>query len=694
MFKTDGKVKWFTIVFLIILLLIQTSCSNKTLENANSFIEIGDYSNAITLLENHLKEKVDDVTARKLLIICYESKEMWSKAIDQIKILDNFENNDEHTYKLLRIYCQLEQWDKYIELIDNTEIPKEDSLYTKDLLLAEGLYEMHENDDEYFIAYFEEAIDRDSTYKKFLISPIMEYLDNMEEPQSGEFYSEKFYYNQLGTYYNMRGDLYDLIGNYEKALDEYSSELFWFDNNFDSNSFAWVKYHDIIDLLIKTKNYDKLRFWVNQYIEGYCVDDTSNYVFASMWLMRGQIPVLPTVITYNPNDIKLNSVELHGSVITDGGSEVIEKGFCWNNSGNPTKDDFFIKSQNQSKNKYICVLNDLNPYTQYYVRGYAENSSGIVYGNDNSFRTLYPQTPRIRTSAANNISLTKVTVRGDIISIGTSPIEEIGVCWGKKTHPNLSDNKQINNFDVPTTTISNLQPGTIYYLRAYAKNNEGIGYGENITFSTLFEEDSLEDIDGNVYKAVKIGNHLWMAENLKVTHYRDGSIISNIIDDYDWRVATTGGLCKIARDVHCRKELLYNGYSVTDTRGLAPEGWHIPTDNEWKELESYIGMDNDIIGKRGARGFKEAANIKSTSWLGANNNNGNNSSGFNAIHTGYRSGISGEYSSSLGTYFWTSTSDVNKLMLSRGLEKYNHKIYRYNSSMDYGYSIRCVKDAK
>ncbi|MCK5521433.1 MAG: fibrobacter succinogenes major paralogous domain-containing protein, partial [Candidatus Marinimicrobia bacterium] len=109
----------------------------------------------------------------------------------------------------------------------------------------------------------------------------------------------------------------------------------------------------------------------------------------------------------------------------------------------------------------------------------------------------------------------------------------------------------------------------------------------------------MTDIDGNTYKVVKIANQIWMAENLKVTKYRDGTVIPDVTDAGAWTGLSTGAYCFYNNDANNAETYgaLYNWYAVNgntiDTSRifeLAPEGWHVPTDAEWKELEMFLGM--------------------------------------------------------------------------------------------------------
>ena len=103
---------------------------------------------------------------------------------------------------------------------------------------------------------------------------------------------------------------------------------------------------------------------------------------------------------------------------------------------------------------------------------------------------------------------------------------------------------------------------------------------------------TLTDIDGNIYRTIKIGNQWWLAENLKVTHYRNGDGITYAPDASAWANLTVGGYSAYDNSPNnaATYGMLYNWYAVNDPRGLAPAGWHVPSDAEWKQKEMYLGM--------------------------------------------------------------------------------------------------------
>ena len=126
------------------------------------------------------------------------------------------------------------------------------------------------------------------------------------------------------------------------------------------------------------------------------------------------------------------------------------------------------------------------------------------------------------------------------------------------------------------------------------------------------ETGFVTDVDNNVYKTVKIGSHWWMAENLKVTKYRDGNYIPNVTDSTEWANKKSGAYCVYDPSNTNNKPpgLLYNWYVVTDSNNIAPAGWHIASDQEWKDLEIFLGMSQSDANKTNWRGTHEGEKLK------------------------------------------------------------------------------------
>jgi uncharacterized protein (TIGR02145 family) len=193
------------------------------------------------------------------------------------------------------------------------------------------------------------------------------------------------------------------------------------------------------------------------------------------------------------------------------------------------------------------------------------------------------------------------------------------------------------------------------------------------------------DVDGNVYDTVKIGTQVWLQQNLKTTHYRDGSPIVNIADSVQWANLLTGATCTYNNNPvnESTYGYLYNWYAVTNPAGICPVGWHVPTDSEWTILINNLG------GQYVAGG---AMKSDTTLW-GTPNVGATNSSGFKSLPAGTRySGTGTFYDMGRYAYFWTSTAYNSNGAFSIGLINGSAGVYRYEYGKTSGFCCRCIKD--
>ena len=205
---------------------------------------------------------------------------------------------------------------------------------------------------------------------------------------------------------------------------------------------------------------------------------------------------------------------------------------------------------------------------------------------------------------------------------------------------------------------------------------------------------TITDIDGIVYQTVKIGNQWWMAENLKVTQFRNGDAIPKHTGGEDWLDLTTSHYCVFANNDSNTAVFgnLYNWFVVHDRRQVAPAGWHVPSDAEWKELEQFLGMSESEANMGLWRGTDEGGQLKSASdvfWL-TPNKSAVDAFEFNAIGSGYRCG--GFHSLGETAAYWTRSEKSASTAWGRCLTHYESRILRSEIDKTFAYSIRCVKD--
>ncbi len=227
------------------------------------------------------------------------------------------------------------------------------------------------------------------------------------------------------------------------------------------------------------------------------------------------------------------------------------------------------------------------------------------------------------------------------------------------------------------------------YLKDGRIEHKNLAQIDSVKFSEA--DGTVTDIDGNVYQTVQIGTQVWMAENLKVTHYRNGDSIPNVTDNSQWKNLSSGAYCDYANDPNYSLTYgrLYNWYAAEDARGLAPAGWHVASDAEWQTLVNYLGGEAVAGGKMKTTGTIEQGNGL---WY-APNTGATNEYGFSALPGGYRISHDGAFSGKgYYAYFWSSTEGSSGSAWYRYLG-YNYSDgYRYDSSKHYGFRVRCVRD--
>lgn len=195
------------------------------------------------------------------------------------------------------------------------------------------------------------------------------------------------------------------------------------------------------------------------------------------------------------------------------------------------------------------------------------------------------------------------------------------------------------------------------------------------------------DIDGNAYRTIEIGDQTWMAENLRTTKYRNGEDITNVTSNSQWVALTTEAYSSYDNntdlDQLATHGLLYNWYAVSDSRNIAPEGWHVATQADWDVLVAEVGG----VVVSGAK-LKEAGN---THWNSGSS--ASNSSGFTALPSGRRQYTDGTFiNSGFNGFWWSNTANGADFSFYYQLNYDSNPIVAANFLRAAGYAVRCVKD--
>jgi uncharacterized protein (TIGR02145 family) len=247
-----------------------------------------------------------------------------------------------------------------------------------------------------------------------------------------------------------------------------------------------------------------------------------------------------------------------------------------------------------------------------------------------------------------------------------------------------------------TSELTGLTANTTYYIRAYALNNAGIAYGEQEEFlksNNNLQTSSFKDTrDGKIYKTVKIGNQTWMAENLAYLPWvseRGSNIYYNSHYYYVQLYNGTNVSEAKATDNYNKYGVLYSWEAA---KSSCPPGWHLPTDDEWKQLEVAIGMTQSEADKTEWRGTGEGTKLKSNEW----SNENTDIYGFSALPGNSTRGYTSNTFFKTYAFWWTATEFSEGNSWSRYISSHKDDnttlIYRTHSYMSRGYSVRCVKD--
>ena len=307
-------------------------------------------------------------------------------------------------------------------------------------------------------------------------------------------------------------------------------------------------------------------------------------------------PSIPIVTTDSVSEVSYTSAIIGGNIISNGGDEIMESGIVYDRTAVPTINNIKIPIKSVT-NKYTLSLNNLEDGNMYYVRSYAINNNGISYGQEINFITKSYSVPNVETIAATDITYTSADVGGKIISTGGLDIKECGVVYSTDVNPTIYDIKEVvyGNAESFSINLTNLSQGKTYYIRAYAVNEKGIGYGEQVMLTTL------EKTNENGYEYVDLGLSVkWATHNIGTTkpeecgdYFAWGEVETK--DWYDWDTYIWSGGGEYEMKKYCTDNLYTCNWGVPDyIKKLKKEDdvahikwggdWRIPTANECKEL--------------------------------------------------------------------------------------------------------------
>ena len=415
--------------------------------------------------------------------------------------------------------------------------------------------------------------------------------------------------------------------------------------------------------LDKESNYDfiyRVRIKKNEYYTAYSDEETYNYV---------------SDILYAPENLQVKTLELQGVQLS------------WDDISSKETGYKIEKDEGSGYSEIAALTANSESYLDE-IAGQPETTLQLSYRVKACNSTLSSDWIAVETSysglgSPTNLQITDTTAFQFTIEWKDNSSIETGYSVERKKDDDIF--KVVAELDENYTEyIDFITEIGFYSYRVQAQKDDLYSvYSNEVSFD--IKTFVVVDIDGNVYKTVKIGNQWWMAENLKVTHYRNGDAIPNVTDNTAWNGLTSGAYCDYNNistnaDIYGR---LYNWYAVNDGRGIAPEGWHVPSYTEWQTFVNYLGGSSISGGKMKETGTDH--------WISPNTG-ATNESGFGGLPGGQRlpSGIY-EILGYVGLY-WSSSQISSSNSWWLNMVYNNASIYYGDCDKKYGISVRCIKD--
>lgn len=408
----------------------------------------------------------------------------------------------------------------------------------------------------------------------------------------------------------------------------------------------------------------------------------------------------PTVVTKSVGEVTKTSAKVVGQVAADGGADVTERGICWSTDGTPTILDYRVKDVEGGLGSYDVVFTDLVPNTQYYVRAYATNEAGTGYGDEKTFVTVDPEDPEdpenpenpenpeepevpeqpeegapvVTTAEVTEIKLFSATCGGKVTFDGNVSVTARGICWSTSPNPTIEDNKTSNGSGVGsyTSNMTNLEHNTTYYVRAYATNEVGTAYGEEVAFTTL-------EKNANGYGYVDLGLSVkWATCNVGATSPEEYG------DYFAWGETST-------KETYDEDNCPTYGRSISQ---LKSQGYIDSECNLTSQYDAATANWGDTWRMPTKAEQEELLNSCTWTWTTQNGVNGYNVEGPNGNSiflpaAGCRKGSSLYLAGSKGIY-WSSTPDKGSNISSYYLDFLSDSHYMGSGFRYYGLSVRPV----
>ena len=400
------------------------------------------------------------------------------------------------------------------------------------------------------------------------------------------------------------------------------------------------------------------------------------FVIGTLFMSCGKDAEKPSVYTLDVTQITDTTAVCGGEIISNGGAEITAKGVCWSTAQNPTTEDNYVNAivsrvDEPATDIYECTINDLQPNTTYYIRAFAMNEIGTSYGEEKSFNTLEESNPddgnddgdddgnddgnddgdddgngdevevllpEVATASVTEITETTAVCGGNVVSDGGAEVTARGVCWSVNPNPTIDNKHTEDGIGVGefVSYLPNIAMNTTYYIRAYATNENGTSYGEELTFTTLEGDfiNGYEFVDLSLPSGLKWATCNIGAESPEEygSYYAWGMTTTPADNNYFQEYCSTYGV--EMKDI--------SGDPQYDVATLLWGGtWRMPTKDEFSELRIYCTCE--WTTHNGVAGYKITGTNANYIFLPA--------AGYREYSIPFFEGMSGSY--------WTSTPREN-----------------------------------
>ena len=393
----------------------------------------------------------------------------------------------------------------------------------------------------------------------------------------------------------------------------------------------------------------------------------------------------PTVITNSATEISTTTANLQGKIVSSGISDVTARGFIYGTDSENLTDSI---ASTDNTDEFSVSLSNLESGKRYYFKAFAANDDGVSYGSVRSFRTLGP--PSVTVYYPEWRDTTSVSLKASVEAGGEISSNKFYIGTDRSSLSEVSGEVNFSNNDSTyTLNVYDLLPETLYWVTAESEDNYGSRRGDTISFYTYGHfVDARDDTD---YRTIQIGDQIWMAENLRfATDIQVGADTSSTVayryypagDEantstygylYNWKATMNGANSSEA--------------NPSGVQGICPDGWHLPSNSEWEQLENFLGSE------------KAASKLAGSASLWFSNygpclmltDSQFASSGFNAVPSGVY--YTQYYVFGQEVAFWSATKYDETNVYTRYFYATRTDLVTSDNEPVNGYSVRCVKSA-